>query len=389
MSCFPIRLCTILFLVLSFFPSALFACDVPVFSYAMQHWSAAPYRVDIFYKGALLLEAKRLSDAFKAAADHDGLDMNLEVNVFDAFLLTDATLQELHRNYLADVDTGVLIQYPISANKEQPIYAGPLTNSLLRELVDSPARKALVSNLLAGNVAVWVLLESGNLQADKAAATILQQELRRLEGVLELPETELWAWSDELGETLRAKPGVHLPILSVSRDAPEEQLFIQMLLNSESDLLKIKDRPIVFPIFGRGLVLYALVGTGINEWTIADACNFIIGPCSCQAKASNPGTDLLLNVDWEQYMGRTRYDEPVSLINFSDFFEGGKTAEEHIEATASQNKEIAAGEITKGTESVMQSGSFLRYVFFAGILIVGIIVAAYLSYKQITAKEPN
>ncbi|TWW12353.1 hypothetical protein E3A20_01920, partial [Planctomyces bekefii] len=35
---------------------------------------------------------------------------------------------------------------------------------------------------------------------------------------------------------------------------------------------------------GRGRVLYALVGDGIAEGTIAAACDFLTGPCSCQVK---------------------------------------------------------------------------------------------------------
>jgi hypothetical protein len=54
----------------------------------------------------------------------------------------------------------------------------------------------------------------------------------------------------------------------------------------------------VFPVFGQGRVLYALVGAGINEMTIAETCGFLVGACSCQVKALNPGTDLLIWADW-------------------------------------------------------------------------------------------
>ncbi len=52
-------------------------------------------------------------------------------------------------------------------------------------------------------------------------------------------------------------------------------------------------------MFGRGRLLYALVGEGINADNISEACQFMAGPCSCVVKDYNPGTDLLMTVDWE------------------------------------------------------------------------------------------
>jgi len=62
---------------------------------------------------------------------------------------------------------------------------------------------------------------------------------------------------------------------------------------------KYAREPLAFPIYGRGLILYALVGAGINPWTISEAASFVTGPCSCEVKAGNPGTDMLLTLDWD------------------------------------------------------------------------------------------
>ena len=53
------------------------------------------------------------------------------------------------------------------------------------------------------------------------------------------------------------------------------------------------------PVFGRGRALYALVGKGINEDTIEEACKFVTGPCGCEVKRQNPGMDLLMLESWE------------------------------------------------------------------------------------------
>jgi hypothetical protein len=75
-----------------------------------------------------------------------------------------------------------------------------------------------------------------------------------------------------------------------------------MLLNSEDGLNEFESEPIVFPIYGRGIALVAIVGEGINEWNIREAAEFITGPCSCQAKLSNPGVDLLISMDWDRHV---------------------------------------------------------------------------------------
>ena len=46
--------------------------------------------------------------------------------------------------------------------------------------------------------------------------------------------------------------------------------------------------------------MFALVGKGIQNENIDEACTFLTGPCSCQVKELNPGVDLLMAVDWEE-----------------------------------------------------------------------------------------
>ena len=58
----------------------------------------------------------------------------------------------------------------------------------------------------------------------------------------------------------------------------------------------------VFPIFGRGRVLYALVGKGIRADNLGEAARFLIGSCSCQIKEQNPGVDLILSADWKKLL---------------------------------------------------------------------------------------
>jgi hypothetical protein len=55
-------------------------------------------------------------------------------------------------------------------------------------------------------------------------------------------------------------------------------------------------------VFGRGIVLFALVGDGISEENIEESCMFLTGPCSCQVKALNPGLDMLIKFKWDDVL---------------------------------------------------------------------------------------
>jgi hypothetical protein len=95
---------------------------------------------------------------------------------------------------------------------------------------------------------------------------------------------------------------VRFPLLDLPRQDPAEELLRTVLLASEPDLPTLR-QPMAFPVFGRGRVLYALVGAGINRDVITEACAFLTGSCSCEVKAQNPGMDLLLRADWDRSLG--------------------------------------------------------------------------------------
>jgi hypothetical protein len=108
--------------------------------------------------------------------------------------------------------------------------------------------------------------------------------------------------ADGLISVDQASLQIRFSIVRVSRDDAKEQAFIDMLLDSEEGLRdeEFQGQPMTFPIFGRGRALYAVIGEGINREVIFDVCRFLVGPCSCQVKNQNPGTDLLMAVNWEE-----------------------------------------------------------------------------------------
>jgi hypothetical protein len=160
-------------------------------------------------------------------------------------------------------------------------------------LIQSPKRQELAQRLTAGQTAVWIFIESGNAVKDKAAMQLLKQEL-------DAAMKELEEMAPALSEELEM-PGLsyEFSILPVSRSDPDEQMFLEMLLKSEPDLDEYSEEPIVFPTFGRGRALFALVGEGINTDNLREAIAFITGPCGCEVKMLNPGVDLLMAENWD------------------------------------------------------------------------------------------
>jgi hypothetical protein len=181
------------------------------------------------------------------------------------------------------------------------LWSGPLAESGIRQVLDSPARKEIVRRLAGGESVVWTLLEIGDPQKDDEAAKLIEERLAYLSNVLQLPKLDQ---QDLANDAAKDQLRLAFSVVRVSRTDAAERAFVQMLLGSEPDLAEIAE-PLAFPVFGRGRVLYALAGKGINQQHIDEASSFLIGSCSCEVKEQNPGVDLLVSADWDQLISPT------------------------------------------------------------------------------------
>ncbi len=270
---------------LALLPGLLWACPIPVYQYALEHWSSDPYELTLKMGHAPAGEQKDALAILQRAADGDPPPANVRLTI--EHLEGDAARLE--------------VRYPAIARSRQTVWDGDLSVEAAKLLLSSPARTRVGEALARRTTAVWLLLESGNRQTDGDAEALLRRELARLEKELIIPETAEWG-----GQEVKIDHNVNFQVIRIRRDDPAERMFVRMLLASEADLeTEFKDQPIVFPIYGRGLILYALVGRGINASTIGEAIAFLTGPCSCQIKAGNPGTDLLMDTDWTAKVAAT------------------------------------------------------------------------------------
>jgi len=257
------------------------ACDIPVFEYALKMWPPDAYELVVVHRGGA--DAASLLEQLRQTAG--GL-VNMAVR--------EAAPEVVREKYGVLLEEGrsgalpwLIVRYPVRMDARGLVWAGPASADKVGTWTDSPMRQKIVRLLLDRSVGVWVFLESGDRAKDEAAYARLEGELSRLERVMRVP--------DESG----VESGVTFKLLRLSRHDPAEKALLLMLIKSEPDLESLHAEPMVFPVYGRGLVLYALVGAGINTVTITETAEFLAGECSCEIKSQNPGLELLMTADWE------------------------------------------------------------------------------------------
>jgi hypothetical protein len=257
-------------------PAVCRACDVPVCRYALEHWTPDAYQITVQHQGPMDAESKSLVAALEKRSLEEPR--------------ANFVIQTIDSDYAAD-GPRVVVRFPAASRVHGAAWEGRLTANAIAALTDSPGRRDIADRLLRGDEMVWVLLQSGRMEADDAAAERIEQELKR-------PVDE-------------GQPPLRSSLVRVSRGDPAEKLLTETLLSTEPDL-RGRDDPMAFPVFGRGRVLYALVGAGINAATVRHALAFLTGGCSCTVKRENPGVDLLLTADWSVITPTTPEEAPPS-----------------------------------------------------------------------------
>lgn len=277
------------------------ACRVPVFRWALERWPSDRYEMRIFYHA--LSEMDRV--ALRVLEQRIG-GMNPPPNLL---VLEGHEDPSINASFLAmrkgepgrPPPAGILL-YPRGAHVSAPVWSGSPSELSPDVLLDSPVRSELARRILAGHSGVWLLLKSGDPAKDEAAGRVLTEGIEQANQTLRLP--------DVTGGTAPIDPEpsdlpnlrIEFSRIDVERADPAEAMLVRMLLGIEPDLASY-DEPMAFPVYGRGRVLYALVGKGINTETVAKAHAFLAGPCACEIKTDNPGTDLLMAVDWDKSIG--------------------------------------------------------------------------------------
>ncbi len=305
------------------------SCSVPVFRYALERWTPDAYGVVLFQRGELTAEQAKWLEQL----DPERMPVDQSVNLMIKRVDLDANPEEeavkLWKEQGSETLPWMILYYPWTSRIQGPVWSGRFDGGNVQRLVDSPARREIARRLLKGETAVWAFIESGDEQKDAAAAGLLEQRFEYLESSLKLPEINPLDVADGLISIDESELKIDFSLLRLSRSNPAEEIFVRMLMGSESDLYDYAKEPIVFPVFGRGRSLFALAGEGIVGDTIDEAGLFLTGACSCEVKEQNPGVDLVMSVPWDRLV-RRRLDidrELPPLAGFTGLAKGSTAVE--------------------------------------------------------------
>ncbi|MEE3370895.1 MAG: hypothetical protein VX346_16270 [Planctomycetota bacterium] len=306
------------------------ACDTPVYRYAMYRWNPAPYEVYYFHDQPVTDADRSLHELIETLSENPDAAANLSLIPID--MARDPDLKTVPpdvRTFWKSGDPKPLPSYlvwaPPSRDRRQDegvIISGELDTAMLQALTHSPARNAIAQQLETGKAGVLVLLEGKDVAETKRARDVVQQLASGISSGKVPLASALPGETPEEGKAKSAKPQVGLHV--IQRDDATEQWLIRTLFAVEDGLPEI-DKPMVFPIFGRGRVLPPYIGAGITQELLVECLDFITGPCSCTVKEQNRGMDLLIAYNWDaaadklaEQFGAEEGNE--SVLGAEDFF---------------------------------------------------------------------
>jgi len=300
--------------------TTLLACQVPVFRYGLERWNADRYQVIVLHESPLTApQAKAMASLKTYAENNPGQQSMVNIQTIDVAVDSKQVSASMRQAWAEHADKStplMLVHYPIGnqIGREAHMFQARLTEENVQSLFKSPLRDKLAQRLSQGDSAVWIFVPCGRKDEDQAALKRLKDQLAADASWLKLPSAKELEVEPEILETAKVPLKIQYSTLTLRRDDPAEKFLLQSLLHSEDDLLEF-DEPLAFPVFGRGRVLYALVGKGISSETVRSTSTFLTGPCSCQVKNQNPGFDMLLPVDWDKVIGDVLISEPIESVD--------------------------------------------------------------------------
>ncbi len=359
-------------------PAAL-ACQTPVYRYAMYRWQPRPYEVYCFYHGNLTSQDRETQQAIQKAATGRSAVTNVALTELDVAAdpeLVQAAIPDMVRQIYRTGDRPEGSSYLIMSPIGLPVYHGPLSPEEAPKMLTSPLRRRIAAELGKGVAGVFLLVKGKDTPAydeppepgarPPVTNAIARKRLNQLAADVQsgdlLPPTEpppgarrqalkaAGAGSfDPLpgvdtadnpqdqaphlnGAKLQTGP-LQIAVIELSRDDPQEQWLLRMLMAVEPDLHEF-DEPMVFAFLGRGRVLPPYIGQGIHPRLLETQFKFMTGPCSCTVADENPGVDILMTQDWdaaakkmaEQFEGEEGSEAAGGEDFFPELLTGGENS---------------------------------------------------------------
>ena len=286
----------ILFLISASSVLIAWACQVPVFRFALERWPSDTYRILVLHHGELTPSHRQTVSMLTNAT------ANIETRIVNLDKLSEAErwrLPDLPDPNPNEALTCLLL--PVQADDDHPLAVQSLSSNAVLPWIRTEPRQELSTRILQGASVVWLLVEGEDAETNDALAKRLQGWLEEaaagqtISDQVIFPE-ELGANTNrtiDLDDVLRSTVPLRIDF-QVQRLKPGTDPTLERLLAS---LMPPRPRPFAVPVFGRGRMLPMPPGP-LTQEQVTGACDYLCGACSCQVKEQNPGVDLLFEADW-------------------------------------------------------------------------------------------
>ena len=292
------------------------ACDTPVYRWAMYHWSPTPYYVGYIYRDAPAEGDAAVNELLKKA-----FEGKPPVNVlFEAVDLAKTPPERLPKPIREALEKHKDLSPPfhvVISPWGATVFVGQLDEAGAKAMFDSPARAKTAELLAAGHAAVFLMLPGKDAEATTRAREQVQSLVDMAAGgeipvsapaeAMSEPSSAEKPASDD--DRLRAANRLDVGLVEVDPAKPEERWLVDMLMATE-DLKEQADKPMVFAVYGQGRVMPGYIDKGITKDNLADLMAFLGGACSCQVKDQNPGLDLVFAWDWAKTAADLQAKDP-------------------------------------------------------------------------------
>lgn len=305
----PSRVLIVAGLLAAAAPSA-WACNIPVFRYALERWQADSCRVLVYHDAPLSESQQATLRGWQRSSEESGGAANAAIVQrqvrHDGAAGEDPVWDSLRSRPEVSLPF-VVCQIELPRGRRFVAWEGTLQQAGQTELLDSPVRRELAERLLAGDSVVWLVLEPGQAATDRS-----EKEPTEDRSATERVQALLDEQFKSLRRRLRLPDGIGLPgselhsevplllrfsRLTIRADDPEEAFLVSLLGGLRPEAFK-RGEPLVMPVFGRGRALEVIPASELDGRLIEELTVFLGGACSCQVKELNPGFDLPMAADW-------------------------------------------------------------------------------------------
>ena len=285
--------------------TSVIACNIPVFRYALERWQPDQCEITVFHQGPLndkqRLSVEKLNRQISQRDNRATAKLQL-VDVSEFSIDQQSLWESVQTEQQGHPSLPFLnVRMQLGPGRLVNAWRGPLVDSAIDGVFDSPARRELSRRLLNGHSVVWVVIGSNTpdpsdrIQRNQDVRELLSKGFESLSNSIELPEG-IGLPGSELHSEIPLL--LKFSLLEIDPNDPRESFLVRLFSQMQPQAFD-RGEPLLIPVFGRGRALEVIPASTFNGRLMEDLTIFLSGACSCQVKEQNPGFDLLMSIDWD------------------------------------------------------------------------------------------